>query len=64
MDRIMVLSDGKLVEFDTPRNLLSNPEGVFTKMVEATVMIADRRCQLATNHQNFFVVIGAVAKIS
>lgn len=36
MDRIMVLQDGKLVEFDTPGYLLSNPNGHFTKMVEAT----------------------------
>eukprot|EP01127_Copromyxa_protea_P009587 TRINITY_DN2277_c0_g1_i1.p1 TRINITY_DN2277_c0_g1~~TRINITY_DN2277_c0_g1_i1.p1 ORF type:complete len:1277 (+),score=324.69 TRINITY_DN2277_c0_g1_i1:241-3831(+) len=36
MDRILVLSDGKVVEFDTPRALLSNPDGVFTKMVKAT----------------------------
>ncbi|KAF1318960.1 Abc transporter c family member 5, partial [Globisporangium splendens] len=28
-DRIMVLSDGVVVEFDTPRNLVKNPDGVF-----------------------------------
>ncbi|KAK0060207.1 multidrug resistance-associated protein 4-like isoform X2 [Biomphalaria pfeifferi] len=32
-DRIMVLKDGELVEFDSPYNLLQNNDGVFTKMV-------------------------------
>ncbi|KAJ3151156.1 hypothetical protein HDU86_006146 [Geranomyces michiganensis] len=35
-DRILVLSDGVAVEFDTPRALLSNPDSVFSSMVEQT----------------------------
>jgi ABC-type multidrug transport system fused ATPase/permease subunit len=31
-DRIIVLGDGKLLEMDTPTNLLSNSSGVFFKL--------------------------------
>ncbi|KAF1331594.1 Atp-binding protein, partial [Globisporangium splendens] len=33
-DRIMVLSDGNVVEFDTPQNLVKNPHGVFYELVK------------------------------
>uniref|UniRef100_K3WAG8 ABC transmembrane type-1 domain-containing protein n=1 Tax=Globisporangium ultimum (strain ATCC 200006 / CBS 805.95 / DAOM BR144) TaxID=431595 RepID=K3WAG8_GLOUD len=33
-DRILVLSDGQVVEFDTPANLLQNPRGVFSGLVQ------------------------------
>jgi ABC-type multidrug transport system fused ATPase/permease subunit len=36
MDRIMVLHEGNLVEFDTPQNLLADSDSHFAKMVEAT----------------------------
>jgi len=33
-DRVMVLGDGQLVEYDTPAKLLENPDSHFTKLVE------------------------------
>ncbi|ORX88735.1 P-loop containing nucleoside triphosphate hydrolase protein [Basidiobolus meristosporus CBS 931.73] len=33
-DRILVLDEGKVVEFDTPINLLNNPEGFFYSLVK------------------------------
>lgn len=32
----MVLDAGRLMEFDTPHNLLQNPGGIFTHLVEQT----------------------------
>ena len=31
-DRVLVLSKGKVAEFDTPQRLLANPNGVFYSM--------------------------------
>ena len=31
-NRIMVLDDGNLVEYDAPTNLLENPEGIFNSL--------------------------------
>ena len=35
-DKVVVLDRGQLVEFDSPRNLLSNPDSLFYKLAEAT----------------------------
>lgn len=35
-DRIMVMDDGKLVEFDSPHNLLSNENSILSGMVAET----------------------------
>ncbi|GAB2241604.1 hypothetical protein Droror1_Dr00018379 [Drosera rotundifolia] len=35
-DRILVLSAGKVVEYDTPKNLLLKEGGIFSEMVEST----------------------------
>ncbi|KAF9160636.1 hypothetical protein BGX21_001995 [Mortierella sp. AD011] len=35
-DRILVMHQGQVAEYDTPRNLLSNPNSVFTSMVAET----------------------------
>ena len=34
--KIMVLDNGRVVEFDTPTNLLSNPKSAFTALVNQT----------------------------
>lgn len=35
-DKVLVMDEGTMVEFDHPHNLLQNKEGVFYKMVEQT----------------------------
>ncbi|KAI8817512.1 P-loop containing nucleoside triphosphate hydrolase protein [Fimicolochytrium jonesii] len=35
-DKVLVLKDGRFVEFDTPHVLLANPESLFADLVEAT----------------------------
>jgi ABC-type multidrug transport system fused ATPase/permease subunit len=35
-DRVLVLDKGALAEYDSPKNLLANPNGIFTSMVDAT----------------------------
>lgn len=35
-NRVMLLEDGKLVEFDTPANLLANRESKFYALCKAT----------------------------
>ena len=34
-DRILVMDNGTVAEFDTPERLLQNPEGIFSKLVAA-----------------------------
>lgn len=33
-DRVMVLDNGELQEFDSPKNLLSRPSSMFSKLVQ------------------------------
>ena len=33
-DRVLVLDDGKIAEFDAPSALLAKPEGIFKAMVD------------------------------
>lgn len=35
-DRVLVMSDGQVVEFDTPANLLKKRDGVFSALVKET----------------------------
>lgn len=35
-DRVLVLDQGELVEFDTPHALLSNPQSLFSQLADAT----------------------------
>jgi ABC-type multidrug transport system fused ATPase/permease subunit len=36
-DRIMVMSNGELVEFDSPKKLLENPKGIFTGLYKESI---------------------------
>jgi ABC-type multidrug transport system fused ATPase/permease subunit len=40
-DRLIVLDKGKVVEFDTPYNLISKSEGVFRNMCLKSGMFAE-----------------------
>ena len=35
-DRVMVMEQGRISEFDTPQALLSNPSGKFSDLVQTT----------------------------
>lgn len=51
-DRVMVLDDGKIAEFDSPSNLLANPTSAFSKMVESTGPDVARLLREAANTHN------------
>jgi ABC-type multidrug transport system fused ATPase/permease subunit len=36
-DRIMVMADGRLVEFDTPQNLMANNQSYFHGLVRTSM---------------------------
>ena len=41
-DRVMVLDEGSIVEFDSPKNLFEKKEGIFRSMcIEANVSVED-----------------------
>lgn len=62
-DKILVMDDGTAVEFDSPFNLLKNPDGFLYKMVEQTGQtaadilhgIADE--VLFFNWKTYFIII-------
>lgn len=35
-DKVMVMEQGELIEFDHPYRLLQNPNGIFSQMVQQT----------------------------
>lgn len=39
--RVMVLSDGKIIEFDTPETLLQNRKSVFFGMAKDAGLVSD-----------------------
>lgn len=40
-DRILVMDQGKIAEFDSPGVLMANPNSVFSKLVQATELEAE-----------------------
>ncbi|GET01001.1 multidrug resistance-associated protein 4 isoform X1 [Rhizophagus clarus] len=50
-DRILCLNEGRVVEFDTPFNLLNNPEGFFYQLVDHSgPEVATKLKQIALQH--------------
>ncbi|EXX63324.1 P-loop containing nucleoside triphosphate hydrolase protein [Rhizophagus irregularis DAOM 181602=DAOM 197198] len=50
-DRILCLNEGRVVEFDTPLNLLNNPEGFFYQLVDHSgPEVATKLKQIALQH--------------
>ncbi|KAI8894158.1 MRP-like ABC transporter, partial [Globomyces pollinis-pini] len=49
-DKVMVLSFGKLVEYDSPHVLLSNPTSEFSKMVAETGKANAELIRVAAKH--------------
>jgi ABC-type multidrug transport system fused ATPase/permease subunit len=47
-DRIMVLSEGHLVEFDTPANLLANKDSYFFGLVSSNMLDQQQQPQQGT----------------
>ncbi len=40
-DRVLVMDNGRIIEFDTPTNLLQNPQSVFARLVrQANVQVS------------------------
>ena len=33
-DRVIVMDNGRIIEFDTPMNLLQNPQSIFTRLAQ------------------------------
>jgi len=46
-DRIIVMDKGQIAEFDTPANLLRNPDGIFTSLVNKTGVETSERLKKA-----------------
>ena len=42
-DKILVLDDGRVMEFDTPSNLLENSNGYLTQLVNQTGSIVKKK---------------------
>ncbi|CAF4934663.1 unnamed protein product, partial [Rotaria sp. Silwood1] len=51
-DRIMVLNNGELVEFDTPSALLSNPNSYFVSLVDQTGSAEAKYLRTLVNRKN------------
>ena len=50
-DRILCLNEGRVIEFDTPLNLLNNPEGFFYQLVDHSgPEAANKLKQIALQH--------------
>ena len=49
-DKILVIDDGKVMEFDSPEKLLENPDGCFSQLVDQTGLSTKRKLiQMAKN---------------
>ena len=49
-DKILVLDDGRVMEFDTPSNLLENSNGYLTQLVNQTGSIVKRKLVQMAQH--------------